>query len=71
MYPSTTIALRDFAIAGRALSMPYSDSLFLKTPSGEFRYFGFESAVSARAPKPITLPRASRIGNVIRDRNLS
>ena len=38
--------------------------------SGELRYFGPPSS-STRPPKPITLPRRSRIGNMIRSRKKS
>jgi len=37
---------------------------------GEFRYLGSPSPIT-RPPKPITLPRESRMGNITRPRNLS
>ena len=72
MYPSTTTARFRRAIAARARSIPNNAELFLNTPSGELRYFGpFASSPIARAPKPSTLPRGSRTGNVIRARKRS
>ena len=72
MYPSTTSARPLFTICGRARSIPYSVRRFeYSSPSGELTYFGFWSGSSARAPNPCTRPRASRIGNTIRERNRS